>query len=280
MENDFRIITPIPDDNTCEAMVFGSAYKFAKSSKFFWDRLEHMIISEVEELKGQLIDREFCSYILNSPGMRSMIYRRSPPVSEPDKIKDLWTLRRISNLYSGLDYLDAMRKQNIMWSSMTGVREYVGKMMESGLSERQWKVAADGIDMPIEYETVRGILERDEAESVREADELAGDMEAHRMECERFREDLENYRRLNAGDKDGEQELPDLRILKEVDEGQDVLQDVTRSSGTPEHPYTSVPYAISGILESWVPDDVSVLIGSLESLTGKHHSHHEREAEA
>ena len=219
-ENEFRIITPIPEDNTSEAIVYGSAYRFAKSSKFFWDELEDMLIQEIEDLKGQLIDREFCSHILNSPGLRSMIFRKSPPVSDPNQIKDLWTLRRISNLGSGLHYLDAMRKQNLMWATMTGVKEYTSKMMDLGISDRQWKVASDGIDMPIEYATVRGILERDEQQSLKDAEEIEEDMESRRRECERFQRDLENYRRLNREsiEEEGDDDIPDIPIYMEMEE--------------------------------------------------------------
>ena len=262
MENEFRrLITPIPDDNTCEAITFGSAYKFAKSSKFFWDGLDHMIRSDIEELKRQLIDREFCAYVLNSPGLRSMIYRKSPPVSEPDKIKDLWTLRRISNLYSGLIHLDAIRKQNVMWSSMTGTREYTTKMMETGISESQWKIAADGMDMPIEFETLRAIIERDEEESYREVEKITRDMESHRLECQQFERDLENYRRLCHAETE-EEALPDIRILKEVESGEDPeCTDAAMPEPKPSPIYRLIGTAIS----EWLYDDMERFADMLQT---------------
>ena len=274
LENEFRLITPIPDDNTCEAIVFGSAYKFAKSSKFFWDAVEDLIRKEIEALKGQLKDKEFCAYVLNSPGLRSMIYRKSPPVSEPDKIKDLWTLRRISNLCSGLVNLDAMRKQNVMWSSMTGVREYTAKLMDSGISDSQWKVAADGIDMPIEYETVRAILEGDEAESMRDADRISEDMEAHRRECEQFERDLENYRRLREAEPDDDAEvedddLPELRIFREVEEDEDNEEDgedeESETIEIPEPTYYPLDTLMRMAVSEWLNDDIERFIQSLQA---------------
>ncbi len=273
MENEFRLITPIPDDNTCEAIVYGSAYKFAKSSKYFWDRLEHLMRAEIEQLKAQLIDKEFCCYVLSSPGLQSMIYRKSPPVSEPDKIKDLWTLRRISNLYSGLVSMDAMRKQNIMWSSMNGTREYTSKMMESGISDSQWKIAADGIDMPIEYETVRAIIEGDEAQSFRDAEEMTMDMEAHRRECEQFERDLENYRRMmDAGSESEDDDLPDIRVLKEVegieedeDEEDEYEEDSEAESeiDIPEPDSYPLHKLMELSLADWLEDDIQRLIRSV-----------------
>ena len=268
-ESEFRIITPIPEDNTSEAIVYGSAYRFAKSSKFFWDQLEDMLLQEIEELKGQLIDREFCSHVLNSPGLRSMIFRKSPPVSDPDQIKDLWTLRRISNLGSGLQHLDAMRKQNLMWATMTGVKEYTSKMMDLGISDRQWKVASDGIDMPIEYSTVRGIIERDEQQSEKDVEEMEEDLESRRLECERFQRDLENYRRLNREVVQEEpDEIPDFPIYREVE---DVIEEET--DDTPEecvpvqemHPIWKI---LIDTIRPWTVGDVDSFILSLQEVVG------------
>lgn len=264
-ENEFRIITPIPEDNTSEAIVYGSAYRFAKSSKFFWDQLEDMILQEIEDLKGQLIDREFCSHVLNSPGMRSMIYRKSPPVSDPDQIKDLWTLRRISNLGSGLHHLDALRSQNLMWATMTGVREYTSKMMELGISDRQWKVASDGIDMPIEYATVRGILERDEQQSLKDVEEMEEDIESRRKECERFQRDLENYRRLNreSVQDDGPEDIPDIPIYMEMEE--DVPESLKREVVIPpeEGPMCRM---LDDVLTTWTVDVIDVMCDTCRDI--------------
>ena len=254
-DSEFRIITPIPDTNTSEAIVYGSAYRFAKSSKFFWDQLEDMIRKDIEDLKGQLIDPEFCSHVLNSPGLRSMIFRKSPPVSDPNQIKDLWTLRRISNMASGLNHLDALRKQNMMWATMKGVGEYTKTMMEQGISDRQWKVASDGIDMPIEYSTVRGIIDRDEHLSEVEVSEMAQDMEARRRECEQFEADLENYRRLNREAVEEDEELPEIPIYREIDDDSNGADEVSFeiSKDTPFHAL------LTDIFTNWLVDDLAIL---------------------
>lgn len=178
-------------------------------------------------------------------------------------------MRRISNLGSGLHHLDAMRKQNLMWATMVGVKEYTSKMMDLGISDRQWKVASDGIDMPIEYSTVRGIIERDEQQSEKDVEEIEDDMESRRMECERFQHDFENYRRLNREAVQEEpEEAPELSIYREI-EGpvEETVDDVPEESehDLDMHPLWSI---LADAIRPWTVEDMDLLIALLKEVLG------------
>ncbi len=269
------IIAPIPDDNTSEAIMFGSAYRFAKSSQFFWDAVEDETRKEIERLKGQLINREYCAYVMRTSPQ--MALSRRPPVSHPDKIKDLWTLRRIINLGSGLEHIDRMRRQNRMWSVMKGAREYTSGLMDRGeLTEAQWKAATDGFDTNVDYDSVRSILDLEETRSVSETETILDDYNEYLRKCEAFERDYENAMRLRDelkdedSDDDGDDGFPDIRIVKEietpVDDLSEIFDDTDESDGIePQQSDVPIPLVylrLGAAIETWLDSDpIETLIG-------------------
>ncbi len=241
------LITPIPDDNTSEAILYGSKYRFAKSSHFMWDAVENEMRAEIERLKRTLIDREFCAHVMTT--CPNMIMSRRPPVSHPDKIRDLWTLRRIVNIGSGLERLDVIRRQNEMWAVMQGAREYTKGLMDRGeITESRWRSATCGYDLDLSYEAVRASIDRDDLQAAKETETILDDWETYRRKCEAFDRDFENTRRamdLPDEDDDEDDDIPDIRILKEVEEEptelDDIFDDTTPEDEEPEQGQVTEP---------------------------------------
>lgn len=228
------VITPLPDDNTSEAIMFGPAYKYAKSSKWYLDELDDTMDERIEELKSQLIDREFCAAIMRRSPM--MIYARNPPVSEPDKIRDLWTLRQIVNYGSAKQNVKVMKMVSRLYSTMQGVDQHASQYVNEGVSEQMWKSATIGYDVPIEYETIRTVKEQDERVAAADAESLytSMDSEDRRREADRidrevrdyvrsFDEDEEDdYEAIEAIETMGSPRLPNITIYHEYEVSDDI----------------------------------------------------------
>ncbi len=163
----FTVIDPIPDDNTSQAIAYGSMYKFAASSKFLWDETEHLMDKEILALMRKIKDPEFAIYVVTK--RPDMIWATNPPVPEPDKIRDLWTLRQIIGWGTGKEILDVFRRENLLYASMCGVSEYSEKLLADGVTSSMWSAATTGLIQPIDYEAVRTIKDREEIQAKRDA---------------------------------------------------------------------------------------------------------------
>ena len=221
------IIAPIPDDNTSEAVMFGPAYRFAKSSKWYLDEVDEYIDQHIQELIDQLEDLEWCAYVMRrSP---RMVYAREPPVNDPSKIRDLWTLRQIVNFGSAKQIVKVQRMTSRLYSTMQGVDQHAKQYIEEGVSEEMWKSSTIGFNVPIEYETIRTIKDMDERLSVDDVEELYAQMDTdeRRREADRIESDMHSYMRTfeDEGDSEesGEDDELDIPIYREyeVDESDD-----------------------------------------------------------
>ncbi len=220
----FHVIDPIPDDNTSRAIAFGSMYKFATSSKYIWDEMEHVMDKEIASMMRKIKDPEFALYVVrNRP---DMIWAQNPPVPEPDKIRDLWTLRQIVGWGSGKELLDVYRRENLMYASMCGVSEYSEQLLAGGISQSMWASATTGLMQPIDYESVRTVKDREELISKRYADrcseEESYEPEARARDIREFNEDYAEYLEdLHGEDGEDEEESPEdiverLDIVRET----------------------------------------------------------------
>lgn len=214
------IIAPIPDDNTSEAVMFGPAYKFAKSSKWYLDEVDEYIDQHIKELIDQLENIEWCAYVMRrSP---RMVYAREPPVNDPSKIRDLWTLRQIVNFGSARQIVNVQRMTSRLYSTMQGVDQHAKQYIEEGVSEEMWKSSTIGFNVPIEYETIRTIKDMDERLSVDDVEELYAQMDTdeRRREADRIESDMHSYMRSFDDSDDSEEpeeEELDIPIYREYD---------------------------------------------------------------
>lgn len=210
----------LPDCNTSEAILYGSAYSWIKSALWVWDEMEDYLIQKADQLEGMLMDREWSYEVLTRN--RYLIFSRSPQVNEVDRIRDLFTLRQLLKTVAGIRKIDEYRKQNISWARMKGVQQYVGGMSGRGISENEWKAAtADWNNQPITYDYVHGLTpdrlpgsDIDWADAMRE---LMGDEDYDAMVGRIFGEDL-------SDEEDGcwtEHLNPRLDEDSEEDEGSD-----------------------------------------------------------
>lgn len=244
----YTVIDPIPDDNTSEAIVYGSQYKFAKSSKYFWDETEDVMDKEIVKLMRKIKDPEFALYVVrNRP---DMIWANNPPVPEPDKIRDLWTLRQIIGWGTGKELLDVYRRENKLYAMMMGVSEYTSKLMEGEVSQSMWASATTGLIEPIDYESVRTVKDREEILSKRDAARYeARDSEEpdfREKEARRFNEDYARYLEEEHEDdlEEEEEESPE-----DAAEMLDIVREEVRAVGSDieDHP---IGTALGPILHS------------------------------
>lgn len=150
----------LPDMNTSEAILFGPAYTKIKSINWVWDEMEEYLLRRADSLDNQIMDREWAYDVLMHN--KYLIFARSPPVNDPNKLRDLFTLRNLCKVEAGLKKVEEYRNQNIAWGRMKGIEAYVKGMEGRGISESEWKAAtASYNDKPISYEYVHGLQPSD-----------------------------------------------------------------------------------------------------------------------
>lgn len=226
----------LPDSNTSEAILFGSAYSWIKSALWVWDEMEDYLINKADQLEGMLIDREWSydTMVRN----RYLVFSRSPQVNEVDHLKDLFTLRQLIKTVAGLRKIDEYRKQNVSWARMQGIREYVGGMAGRGISESEWKAAtADYSNAPITYDYVHGLTpdklpgsDIDWADAMRD---LMGDRDYDAMISRIFGDDVPEDDDRDGWPDAGEDsdQMDGDEATAEEDEGDDIS-----GEGTPNIP--------------------------------------------
>lgn len=251
------IIHPIPDDNTSEAIMYGPAYKFAKSSKWYLDELEENADDRIEELIDQIIDLEWAAMVMNRNPR--IIFARNPPVSDPDKIRDLWTLRQIVNYGSSKPMIEVFRTTSRLYSTMQGVDQHAQQYIREGVAEPMWKAATIGFNVPIEYETVRTIKNQEYRSSVEDLESYYYDMdsEERRREADRIEREARDYAR--SFDEDEEEDeprpVPEFDIYREYDVADDDPEDEDVTSDDywtdePEEEEFVVPVPSSPVFDS------------------------------
>lgn len=148
----------LPDENTSEAILYGSAYGWIKSAMWAWDEIEDYYCRKITNLYNQLMDRRFCFETLKYN--KFLIFARNPPVNNPDHLKDLMTLRELAKAKTAAKKIDEYRRQNLAWARKQGVQEYVRSLAGRGISEAEWKAATASYNMaPITYDWVHGITD-------------------------------------------------------------------------------------------------------------------------
>lgn len=146
----------LPDENTSEAILYGSQYSWIKSVLWAWDEMEDYLLHKAHNLEGQVMDRKFAYDVLR--GNRYLIFARSPPVNDVRQLKDLFTLRSLIRTEVALKKIREYRKQNLAYARKKGIEEYVRGLAGRGISEAEWKAATAPYNMePITYDYVHGL---------------------------------------------------------------------------------------------------------------------------
>ncbi len=143
----------LPDNNTSEAILYGKAYSWIKSAMWAWDEMMEYLENKANSLESQIIDREWSYKVMRYNPY--LIMARSPPVNEVDHLKDLFTLKSLVKVLSGMRKIEQYRRQNLAWARQQGIEQYVGSLSGRGITEAQWKAATASFNMqPINYQSV------------------------------------------------------------------------------------------------------------------------------
>lgn len=259
-------IFPIPDEYTADAIMYGSAYTFYLSSKYYWDQVQDQLEQDIESLKGKLRNKEFAAYIMNNA--QYMIFANPPPSNNPDEIRDLWTLREIVRKGTALRNLEHRRMENRLWSEMKGVSEYASKVNAEAVSEERWKSATMGQMAPIDFETIRALRDEEPIIARKEVEEYMSEEARLRAQAKEFRSGYNEWLRemdrsveSDDDDYDGPEEddgrLPDITIYRDEDVEEDIGE---------VRPYvTSVGRDVMAIVR-WMSYDP--VIAAVAQLTG------------
>lgn len=259
-------IFPIPDEYTADAIMYGSAYTFYLSSKYYWDQVQDQLEQDIESLKGKLRNKEFAAYIMNNA--QYMIFANPPPSNNPDEIRDLWTLREIVRKGTALRNLELRRMENRLWSEMKGVSEYASKVNAEAVSEERWKSATMGQMAPIDFETIRALRDEEPIIARKEVEEYMSEEARLRAQAKEFRSGYNEWLRemdrsveSDDDDYDGPEEddgrLPDITIYRDEDVEEDIAE---------VRPYvTSVGRDVMAIVR-WMSYDP--VIAAVAQLTG------------
>lgn len=259
-------IFPIPDEYTADAIMYGSAYTFYLSSKYYWDQVQDQLEQDIESLKGKLRNKEFAAYIMNNA--QYMIFANPPPSNNPDEIRDLWTLREIVRKGTALRNLELRRMENRLWSEMKGVSEYASKVNAEAVSEERWKSATMGQMAPIDFETIRALRDEEPIIARKEVEEYMSEEARLRAQAKEFRSGYNDWLRemdrsveSDDDDYDGPEEddgrLPDITIYRDEDVEEDIGE---------VRPYvTSVGRDVMAIVR-WMSYDP--VIAAVAQLTG------------
>ena len=232
-------IFPIPDEYTANAVMYGSAYVFQMSSRYYWDQVQDQLEQDIERLKGRIINKEFAAYVMNNA--QYMVFANPPPSNNPDEIRDLWTLREIVRKGTALRNLDLRRMENRLWSEMQGVAEYARKVNSSDISEERWKAATMGQMSPIEFETIRALRDEEPIIAQKEVDEYMSEEARLRAQAKEFRNGYRDW--LREMDRSVESDEED-DIGYEPDEDDDHVPDITiyRDKLVEEEDMGGIPY--------------------------------------
>ena len=259
-------IFPIPDEYTADAIMYGSAYTFYLSSKYYWDQVQDQLEQDIESLKGKLRNKEFAAYIMNNA--QYMIFANPPPSNNPDEIRDLWTLREIVRKGTALRNLELRRMENRLWSEMKGVSEYASKVNAEAVSEERWKSATMGQMAPIDFETIRALRDEEPIIARKEVEEYMSEEARLRAQAKEFRSGYNEWLRemdrsveSDDDDYDGPEEddgrLPDITIYRDEEVEEDIGE---------VRPYvTSVGRDVMAIVR-WMSYDP--VIAAVAQLTG------------
>lgn len=155
-QDQFQGSGSLPDTNTAEAILYGSAYTWIKNALWTWDEFEDYLLRKAEDLDSQIMDREWAyDVILHNP---YLIRARSPPVNDVNKLKDLLTLANLEKVLKAIEGIKNFRRQNQAWARMKGVSEYVQSLYGRGVTESEWKAATASYNTePINYDYVHGL---------------------------------------------------------------------------------------------------------------------------
>lgn len=268
-EEDRNGLITIPDQNTSEAITYGSKYLFAKSTKWFWDSLEDEERKQIEELKRKIIDPEWAAYVLKN--RRDMIFS-NPYLDNIDHIRDLRTIREIVKRGTALEDIQFRRESNLMYARMHGIHEYCKQLTANGITETIWKSATADDDTPIEYETLRALKDNDAGTSRRKAMETLAEEEAARRQMEMYRE--ETSRRIGDAtadepyEEEEERTIAEIPIYREIKEDTDYWRDeVSDEEMEEEQPDMNDPTAIAvlTLAYTWIESSQNTLLASLEA---------------
>ena len=211
-------IFPIPDEYTANAIMYGSAYTFQLSSKFYWDQVQDQLEQDIERLKRKLINKEFAAYVMNNA--QHMVFANPPPSNNPDEIRDLWTLREIVRKGTALRQLDMRRMENRLWSEMMGVSEYARKVNADDISEERWKSATMGQMAPIDFETIRALRDEEPVMAKKEVEEYMSEEARLRAQAKEFRNGYNDWLREMDRSVETDEDFDDYDDDEEDDQAQ------------------------------------------------------------
>lgn len=259
-------IFPIPDEYTADAIMYGSAYTFYLSSKYYWDQVQDALEQDIERLKGKIRNMDFAAYVMNHDQYK--IFANPPPTNNPDEIRDLWTLREIVRKGTALRNLELRRMENRLWSEMKGVSEYASKVNAEAVSEERWKSATMGQMAPIDFETIRALRDEEPIIARKEVEEYMSEEARLRAQAKEFRSGYNEWlremdRSVESDDDDYDEpeeddgRLPDITIYRDEDVEEDIGE---------VRPYvTSVGRDVMAIVR-WMSYDP--VIAAVAQLTG------------
>ena len=260
-------IFPIPDEYTANAIMYGSAYTFQLSSKFYWDQVQDQLEQDIERLKRKLINKEFAAYVMNNA--QHMVFANPPPSNNPDEIRDLWTPREIVRKGTALRQLDMRRMENRLWSEMMGVSEYARKVNADDISEERWKSATMGQMAPIDFETIRALRDEEPIMAKKEVEEYMSEEARLRAQAKEFRNGYNEWlREMDRSvetdedfDDDYEDDEDDDRTQPEITIWRDEMVDEDDVELTP---YLSPTMRdIAGVIRWMAYDPIIVAVSQL-----------------
>lgn len=215
-------IATFPDVNTGEAIMYGSKYLFAKSVKFYWDSVESELRHQEADLKKQIRDPEFASYVLSH--RPNMIFSREAPTNDLEQIRDLRVLKEIIKVGTSIKKVQLLREKNLMYARMHGIAEYSDNVLKDGITEETWKAATAEDNRPIDFDTIRALIDDDKMKAKIEAEQFILDEEELQKERDAFEREYADYVNSQFIDSVSEREIrrenePELNftIFKEVD---------------------------------------------------------------
>lgn len=259
-------IFPIPDEYTANAIMYGSAYTFQLSSKFYWDQVQDQLEQDIERLKRKLINKEFAAYVMNNA--QHMVFANPPPSNNPDEIRDLWTLREIVRKGTALRQLDMRRMENRLWSEMMGVSEYARKVNADDISEERWKSATMGQMAPIDFETIRALRDEEPVMAKKEVEEYMSEEARLRAQAKEFRNGYNEWLREMDRSVETDEDYDDYDDDEDDDRTQPEIT-IWRDEMVDEEDVELTPYMsptmrdIAGVIRWMAYDPIIVAVSQL-----------------
>lgn len=150
----FSLINRLPDDDTMETALYGSAYPDVKAALFRLDKTVHILETRMSDNLAKLLEKPKADVERISAVMEISPYKEIAPDSPDKEIAAM--LRRHVDIIAAIRWCGTHRRMVTMYGRLIGAQEQGIQLRESKEQVRIWRNAILQVAKePLEFATLR-----------------------------------------------------------------------------------------------------------------------------